>query len=398
MADAVQPELDTLGGLVPPAWRPAWAEVDLGAVAANVAFLAERSAPAALCAVVKADGYGHGAAAVARAALGAGATWLAVALVEEGVALRDAGIDARVLLLSEPPLDAMGAVVAARLTPTLYTEAGVAAAAEAVGTRRAPMGVHLKVDTGMHRVGADPADAPVLARAVGAAPGLRLEGLWTHLAVADDPDQDDFTAAQLARFEGVRDALAADGAVPALLHAANSAAALAHPGARYDLVRCGIAVYGHSPRRGAVRPGDLRPALSLRARVSMVRTLDAGERLSYGRRYAVPAPRTVVATVPLGYADGVTRRLGEVGAEVLVGGRRRPVAGTITMDQLMVDCGPGAPVAPGDEVVLLGRQGNEEISADEWAGRLGTIAYEVLCGIGPRVPRVVVPPSTGDAP
>ena len=398
MPDAVQPALDTLGGPVPPAWRPAWAEVDLGAVAANVAFLAERSAPAALCAVVKADGYGHGATAVARAALGAGATWLAVALVEEGVALREQGIDAPVLLLSEPPLDAMGAVAAARLTPTLYTEAGVAAAADAVGTRRAPMGVHLKVDTGMHRVGADPADAPALAKAVGAAPGLRLEGLWTHLAVADDPDQDDFTTAQLARFEGVRDALAADGAVPALLHAANSAGALAHPGARYDLVRCGIAVYGHSPRRGAVRPGDLRPALSLRARVSMVRTLDAGERLSYGRRYAVPAPGTVVATVPLGYGDGVTRRLGEVGGEVLVGGRRRPVAGTITMDQLMVDCGPEASVAPGDEVVLLGRQGDDEIRAEDWAGRLGTIAYEVLCGIGPRVPRVVVAPSTGDAP
>lgn len=395
MAGPVQP---ALGGPPPPAWRPAWAEVDLGAVATNVAFLAERSAPAAVCAVVKADGYGHGATAVARAALGAGATWLAVALVEEGLALRDDGIDAPVLLLSEPPAGAMGAVAAARLTPTLYTEAGVAAAADAVGTRRAPMGAHLKVDTGMHRVGADPGDVPALAKAVRAAPGLRLDGLWTHLAVADDPGEDAFTTAQLARFEEVRDALAADGSVPGLLHAANSAGALAHPGARYDLVRCGIAVYGHSPRPGAVRAGDLRPALSLRARVSLVRTLDAGERLSYGRRYAVPAPRSVVATVPLGYADGVTRRLGEVGAEVLVGGRRRPVAGTVTMDQLMVDCGPDAPVAPGDEVVLLGRQGDEEIRADEWAGRLGTITYEVLCGIGPRVPRVVIPASGADAP
>ena len=388
MADAVQPALDALGGPVPPAWRPAWAEVDLDAVAANVAFLVDRCAPAAVCAVVKADGYGHGATAVARAALVGGATWLAVALVEEGVALRDAGIDAPVLLLSEPPADAMAAVVAARLTPTLYTDVGVAAAAEAVGTRRAPMGVHLKVDTGMHRVGADPADLPALAKVVRASPRLRLDGLWTHLAVADEPAQDDFTASQLARFEEVRDALAADGSVPGVLHAANSAGALAHPAARYDLVRCGIAVYGHPPRPDGLGPGDLRPALSLRARVSMVRTLDQGERLSYGRRYAVPLPRSVVATVPLGYADGVTRRLGEVGFEVLVGGRRCPVAGTVTMDQLMVDCGPGASVAPGDEVVLLGRQGDHEIRPQEWAERLGTITYEVLCGIGPRVPRV----------
>ncbi|HVM02908.1 MAG TPA: alanine racemase, partial [Acidimicrobiales bacterium] len=258
----------------------------------------------------------------------------------------------------------------------------------AVGTGRAPLGVHLKVDTGMHRVGADPGDVPALAKGIRGAPGLRLEGLWTHLAVADDPAQDDFTATQLARFEEVRDALAGEGVVPGLLHTANSAAALAHPSARYDLVRCGIAAYGYPPRPGAAGPGDLRPALSLRARVSMVRTLDAGERVSYGRRYAVPRPRSVVATVPLGYADGVTRRLGEVGAEVLVGGRRRPVAGTVTMDQLLVDCGPGAAVAAGDEVVLLGRQGDEEITAQEWADRLGTITYEVLCAIGPRVPRV----------
>ena len=395
MADAVQPALDAAPT---PGWRPAWAEVDLDAVAANVAFLVDRCTPAVVCAVVKADGYGHGAVAVARAALGAGATWLAVALVEEGVALRDAGVDGPVLLLSEPPVDAMDVVAAARLTPTLYTEAGVAAAAAAVGTRRAPMAVHLKVDTGMHRVGADPVDAPALAKAVRAAPGLRLEGLWTHLAVADEPDQDGFTADQLARFEEVRDALAADGSVPGLLHAANSAGALAHPAARYDMVRCGIAVYGYSPRPAVAGPLDLHPALSLRARVSLVRTLDQGERLSYGRRYAVPSSRSVIATVPLGYADGVTRRLGEVGGEVLVGGHRRPLAGTVTMDQLMVDCGPGAGVAAGDEVVLLGRQGDEEIRAEEWADRLGTISYEVLCGIGPRVPRVFLGATGGDAP
>ena len=367
----------------------AWAEVDLDAVRHNVALLVQRCAPAAVCAVVKADGYGHGAVVVARAALEAGATWLAVALVEEGAALREAGIAAPVLLLSEPPADAMGAVLAARLTPTLYTAGGVAAAAGAVARGRPPVGVHLKVDTGMHRVGADPDQVVGLARAVVGARGLRLDGLWTHLAVADEPAQDDFTAEQVARFEEVRDALAAEGISPGLLHAANSAAALAHPAARYDLVRCGIAVYGHVPGPALEGTADLRPALSLKAGVSLVRRLGAGERLSYGRRYAVAEPGSVVATVPLGYADGVPRRLAAVGGEVLVGGRRCPIAGTVTMDQIMVDCGPDAAVAPGDEVVLLGCQGGEEIPAGEWARRLDTIVYEVVCGVGPRVPRVV---------
>ncbi|MDP9388120.1 MAG: alanine racemase, partial [Actinomycetota bacterium] len=251
---------------------------------------------------------------------------------------------------------------------------------------RSPLGVHLKVDTGMHRVGADPADAAALAKAVGEARGLRLEGLWTHLAVADEPGQDDVTAVQLARFEKVRDVLAGEGVRPDVLHVANSAAAIAHPAARYDLVRCGIAVYGHPPGPALAGRVDLRPALSLAARVSLTRSLPGGERVSYGRRYEV-AEGSVLATVPLGYADGVPRRLSEVGGEALVGGRRRPLAGTVTMDQVLVDCGPDASVAVGDEVVLLGRQGSEEITAEEWAERLGTIAYEVLCGIGPRVPR-----------
>lgn len=356
----------------------------------------ERCAPAAVCVVVKADGYGHGAVAVARAVLEAGATWLAVALVEEGEALRQAGVGGPVLLLSEPPAEAMGAVVAARLTPTLYSGAGVAAAARAVARSHAPVGVHLKVDTGMHRVGADPEDVVGLARAVVAERGLRLDGLWTHLAVADEPAQDAFTAVQLKRFEEARDSLAAAGISPGLLHAANSAGALAHPSARYDLVRCGISVYGYAPGAALAGAVDLRPVLSLKSRVSLVRTLPAGERLSYGRRYVVGEPGAVIATVPLGYADGVPRRLSAVGGEVLVGGRRRPLAGTVTMDQLMIDCGPGpaAGVAVGDEVVLLGRQGDEVITADEWAGRLDTISYEVLCGIGSRVPRVVVPAAT----
>lgn len=353
----------------------------------NVRFLVERCAPAAVCAVVKADGYGHGAVAVAQAAIEGGATWLAVALVEEGEVLREAGIDAPVLLLAEPPAASMGAVQAHALTPTLYTPAGVAAAGAAAIHGGPPLTVHLKVDTGMHRVGADPADAVPLARAIEEA-GLRLGGTWTHLAAADEPGQASYTAGQLRRFDGVRAALAGAGIDAGLVHAANSAAALSDPSSRYDLVRCGIAVYGYAPV--PLPPGSppLRPVLSLRSRVTLARLLAAGERVSYGLRYGLRTD-SIVATVPLGYADGVPRRLSAVGGEVLIGGRRRPIAGTVTMDQLMADCGPEAGVAAGDDVVLVGRQGDEEITADDWAGRLDTIAYEILCGIGRRVPRVV---------
>ena len=249
------------------------------------------------------------------------------------------------------------------------------------------MGVHLKVDTGMHRVGARPEAVVELARAVVDARGLRLEGLWTHLAVAEDPSQEPYTAAQLQRFEEVRDRLAAAGVRPEVLHAANSAGAIAHPSARYDMVRCGISLYGYSPGPALAGSVDLRPALALKARVSLVKELAAGERMSYGLRYEA-RERCVVATVPLGYADGVPRRLSAVGGEVLIGGRRRPIAGTVTMDQLLADCGPDPDVAAGDEVVLIGQQGAQGISADDWAELLGTISYEIVCGVGPRVPRL----------
>lgn len=366
--------------------RPARATVDLAAVRHNVAEIRRLVEPAEVCVVVKANGYGHGAIPVARAAVDAGATWLGVALVEEGLELRAAGIAGRVLVLSEPTPDAMPAARQADLTPTLYSAAGVAAAAAAAGGPD-PWPVHLKVDTGMHRVGASPQDIGSVVAAARASGRLHLEGLWTHLAVADEPDRPDgFSAAQLDRFAAVRAALAGDGFDPPLVHAANSAGALVHPDARLDLVRCGIAVYGLPP--GGVTGGaDLRPALGLSAEITFVKTVAAGEGISYGLHYA-PTVDTVVATVPLGYADGVTRRLAFTGGEVLVGGRRCPIAGAVTMDQMLVDCGPGAEVAPGDDVVLIGRQGREEITATDWADRLGTINYEVVCGIGPRVPRV----------
>lgn len=370
--------------------RPAWAEIDLGAIRHNASVLSAVAAPAVLCAVVKAGGYGHGAVEVAEAALAGGAKWLAVALVEEGRELRAAGVQAPVLVLSEPPADAMGEVVAARLTPTLYTRHGLESLRAAVTSGRLgrPFPVHVKVDTGMHRVGAAPADAVALAAEVAADPALALEGFFTHLAVADEVD-DPFSDLQFDRFDGALAALAAAGVRPELRHASNSGGTLWHGRGRYDLVRCGIALYGLAPAVPGPPIPDLRPAMSVKARVSYVKVVAAGERLSYGLRYRIPED-SVVATVPLGYADGVPRSLSAGGGEVLIGGRRRPVAGTVTMDQLLVDCGPGAQVAAGDEVVLIGRQGEERIGAWEWAAATGTIAYEIVCGISSRVPRVHV--------
>jgi alanine racemase len=387
-------------------WRPAWATVDLEAIRHNASLFAELSRPAALCAVVKADGYGHGAPAVARAALEGGATWLAVALVEEGVALREAGIEVPVLLLSEAPVEALATAVGHRLLPTVYSQGAIAALSKAVrDTGSAPVHVHVKVDTGMHRVGADRREVPSLVEAVAADASVRLGSLWTHLAVADGDSTEDrgYTDAQLERFGETLAELASLGHRPPLTHAANSAGAIAFPAARRELVRCGIALYGCAPTPAL---GDrileltgraLRPALTLRARVSAVRDLPAGERPSYGRARPLPVASTV-ATVPLGYADGVPRRLFDVGGDVLVGGKRRPLAGVVTMDQIMIDCGAvgSAEVGVGDEVVLLGRQGEEEIGADEWAGLLGTISYEVLCDIGPRVPRVLLGERDGE--
>jgi alanine racemase len=377
-------------------FRPAWAEVDLDALRHNVRVVREVAGGVPLCAVVKADGYGHGAVPVARAALEAGAASLAVALVEEGAVLREAGIDAPILLLSEPPAFAADEVVARRLTPTLYTAEGIDAFAAAAGAAGTTLGVQLKVDTGMHRVGTDASSAVALAQRIHTSGGLELQAVWTHFAVADDPAQEAVTDEQRRAFEAACAAIEAAGVPVPLRHAANAAGTL-YARAFYDLVRPGLAIYGYEPDPGGPDHG-LRPVLSLKAEVSFVKELDAGERLSYGLRYEVPE-RSVIATVPLGYADGVPRRLSETGGVVLVGGRRRPIAGTVTMDQLLVDCGPAsdAAVARGDEVVLLGAQGDERITADEWAARLGTISYEILCGIGPRVPRVYVGDHVGGA-
>lgn len=366
--------------------RWAWAEVSSAAIEHNVRTIAAAVAPTRLWAVVKANGYGHGAVLAARAALAGGAEGLCVALVQEGVELRAAGLDAPIMVFSEQPAAQLAAAIAADLQLTVYSQSAIAAAHEAAaaaGVQGHP--VHLKIDTGMRRVGSAPHDAVTLADAIVAAPSLRLRGVFTHLAVADEPD-DDYTDRQLDRFDEVLRALRVAGHQPDVVHAANSAGALAHPRARYDLVRAGIAIYGISPGRGVdALCSGLRPALSLKARVSHVKRVHAGDRISYGLRHTFTRD-TNVATLPLGYADGVPRRLHAVGGSVLVGGRPRPIVGVVTMDQLMVDCGDDD-VRVGDEAVLIGSQGDHTITATDWAERLDTIGYEIVCGISARVER-----------
>jgi alanine racemase len=378
--------------------RPAWAEIDLAAVTHNTRVLSRLVQPSVLCAVVKAHGYGHGGPAVAKAALAGGAAGLAVALADEGVELRQHNVRGPILLLSECGAGAVDAALAYRLTPTLYSHEGIEQFAQASRTSGQPTSVHIKVDTGMHRVGAPPEEVPSLVKAVAEDPFLRLQGMWTHLAVADGETAEDraFTVGQLEIFDRLAGDLLAAGFDADVVHAANTAGAIAFPAARYGMVRCGIGLYGYLPGPAvrsafaAASPDEtLWPALSLRARVVSVRTLPAGARPSYGRLRPLPE-RSVVATVPIGYADGVPRALFSQGYGVLIGGRRRPLAGQVTMDQIVIDCGDDASVHQGDEVVLLGSQGDEAITADEWATLLGTISYEVLCGIGPRVPRILV--------
>ena len=357
------------------------ATVDLDAIGHNIRTLADAAGGAMVCAVVKADGYGHGSVRVARAALDAGADWLAIAQVGEARALRAAGIEAPVLLLTEPRPDELEAAFALGLRIVLYRPETI----DAVAARAAELGVatvrcHLQVDTGMRRVGCEPEDTVDRARQIVGAGRLMLEGTMTHLARADEPD-DPTTDHQLDRFDQVLSDLWDAGIDPGIRHSANSAGTLTSARSRYDLVRVGIATYGIPPALALRDAADLRPALRWHSTVSFVKQVRAGEKISYGHHHTFERD-TVVATVPVGYADGLRRRLGLSGGALLVGGRRRPIVGVVTMDQLMVDCGD-LPVRVGDAVELLG----PTLTAEDWAARLGTIAYEVVCGIGPRVPR-----------
>jgi len=366
----------------PKLFRPTKVTIDLDAVRHNVSIL--KPPDSELMAVVKANAYGHGDVDVARAALRGGATWLGVALVEEGVRLRDAGIEAPILTLSEFPEGSESDALEAGLTPTVYSDAGLRGLAAAAGKLGRSVGVHVKVDTGMHRVGVwPPNDALDLARRAQDS-GMPVQGLWTHFASADSDDAT--TLEQLRAFLLLVKRCLSKGIRPTHAHAANSAALIKHPESHLDIVRPGMAVYGLTPGVDISRLG-LRPALTWRSAVTMSKRLPAGERLSYGHIYQLERDATVV-TVPVGYADGYSRRLSSR-AHVLIRGRRFPVAGNVTMDQVLVDCGDEL-VDVGEEVVLLGRQGEVEITAEELADLSGTVNYEVVCAIGERVPREYV--------
>ncbi len=367
--------------------RPTRAEVDLDCIAHNVRLARRAVGPrTAVLAVVKADGYGHGAGPVARAALSAGAARLGVATVEEGAALRQEGIAAPVLVLGWVPPWQVEAALDHHLILTLLSPDDARIVSDAAMRRGRRARVHLKVDTGMGRLGFPAADPQTLERilAVSRLPGLEAEGLYTHFADSDGDRE--FTLEQLGRFLAVARRLEGTGVTFAVRHAANSGAIWHVPEAHLDLVRLGISLYGYHPG-GSPLPGlDLRPALSWKTAVSQVKTVPAGATVSYGRTYVTSGPETL-ATLPVGYADGYSRALSNRG-EVLIGGRRARVAGRVCMDQTVVTVPPDVSVRPGDEAVLIGRQGADAITADDLARLLGTISYEVLCAIGKRVPRV----------
>jgi alanine racemase len=306
--------------------------------------------------------------------------------MDEGVALRRAGITAPILILSEQPAELAEYIVGYGLTPTVTTTRGAATIANAAAAAQRVVKVHLKIDTGMHRVGVTPDEAVMLAKFITSFPSLEIEGVFTHFAVADEPGHE-ANARQLATFLSTLDELAAAQITPPLIHAANSAAALSDENSRFTLVRTGITTYGLTPGEGVNELcAGLIPAMSLKGKVSAVRWIEANDAVSYGLRRPV-AQASLIATVPIGYADGIPRALGATDIAVLINGVPRRFAGTVTMDQVMIDCGSDSAVTVGDEVVFIGRQGEHVVTADDWARATGTIGYEIVCGISSRIHR-----------
>jgi alanine racemase len=368
---------------LPSAWpgRPCWAEIDLDALAANVRLLAARAAPARLYAVVKANAYGHGAVACARAALEAGAHGLAVVCVDEAEELRRAGVTAPLLVVGFTPASDAARVVALGLMPTVGAPDLVEALSAAAGPRGAVVPIHLEVETGLNRHGLLPEACVALAERARALPGLEVRGLFTHFAAAEEGDQR-FTRAQ---FEALR-AVAARLPFVTERHCAASATALMDAEMALDAVRAGLSLYGYRPAPWVGTDAGLRPVLALRARVARLLQVERGATVGYGRTWAATRPARV-ALVMAGYADGYRRGFSNR-AHVLLRGRRAPVVGRVAMDMCMVDVTAVPDAEVGEVVTLLGRDGDEEVSADELAALDGTISWEILSGIGARVPRL----------
>ncbi len=363
----------------------AQATVNLEAIESNCQLLKGRIGDAELCAVVKADGYGHGAVPAAKAALSGGATWLAVVSAQEAADLREAGVTERVLVMgalteSETALALKASADLVAWTPQFADR--VERLAVAVSERPR---IHVKLDTGMGRLGEpEPTAALTLAVRLGESEQVDLVGAMTHFATADEPD-DKFFEIQLDRFSEFAAEIKRRWP-DAVIHAANSAATLREPRSHFDLVRCGIAVYGMDPFGKDPAEQGLMPALDLSSYVAQLKLCKAGESVGYGRRF-ISKNDTTIAVLPIGYGDGVRRALTN-NFDVLIDGQRYPVVGTVSMDSITVDVGASTSIAVGDEAILIGTQGVESILAEEWAEKLDTVNYEVTCGISARVPRV----------
>lgn len=365
-------------------YRPTWAEINLVNISHNIkAFRAHIPEPTRLMAVVKAEGYGHGAVEVGRAALAAGADWLSVALVEEGIRLRQAGLAAPILILGYLPPDAMNAVFQYHLTPGIVDLSTAAMLEDEARRQRRKIGVHVKLDTGMGRLGPRDAAGLDLVRRVTSSTHLELEGVYTHFAAADEEDKG-FTLAQLDKFKSLVETIKKD-KPRVIAHCANSAASIEVPDSYMDMVRIGISLYGLYPSAQVKRLVDLRPAMSLHTNVAYVKDVPEGTPISYGRTHVTSRPSRI-ATLPVGYADGYMRLLSGK-AHVLIRGERVPLLGRVCMDYMMADITDLPGVEAGEPVVLFGNQGGQQISVDELAEIAGTINYEVVCAVSGRVPR-----------
>lgn len=367
--------------------RPTVAEIDLDAIVFNLRGIRKKVAPAGIMAVVKADAYGHGAVPVARTALSHGACCLGVALVEEAIELRQANIDAPILVFGGMmPKDAP-LFVEYQLQATVYDTKTLIALEQAAKQKNRVMDVHVKIDTGMGRVGVDWRQAMPLFEQIAAMSSVRLKGVYTHFATADMIDKS-YAHLQLARFRHVLKQLQDRGIEVPLKHAANSGAILDLPESYFDLVRPGVMMYGYYPSKETSESVPLKPAMTFKTRVLHIKKISRGESVSYGRKF-IASQDTTIATLPVGYADGYNRLLSNQG-EVIIRGRRYPVVGRVCMDLIMVDVGLKTAVRVGDEAILFGRQGREQITVQSICDKLSTIPYEVTCWVSKRVPRLYV--------
>jgi alanine racemase len=364
--------------------RPTTAYIDLEALAHNLTEVRRLTGGRGVLGVVKADAYGHGAVEVARRLEALGVEMLGVALVEEGIELRAHGIKSPILVLGGVFMDQAAALIANDLSIALYTAPLAEAISRAAVIAGVKVPVHVKVDTGMGRVGVSPDEAADFVKAISRMPGLEVAGLMTHLADVGDTDKS-FAEFQIKQFESVIDRLKADGLAVPLIHAAGSAAVIEFAPALFNLTRPGIMLYGCYPSEHMKPLLDLSPVMSVKTKVMHIKRVDAGKPISYGRTFYTMR-KSLIATLPIGYADGLSRGLSNKG-HILIGGRRCPIVGTVCMDLTMVDVTEVESVNVGDEAVFIGRQGDEVITAEEVAGLLDTISYEVLCGVSKRVPR-----------